>query len=221
MGRSAPAPISVEAGDGMESQPELGRLPDATYLYWGQAGFVLTFDPAVLRPLGKPVVIGSGAVLRPGVRDPLLPPYALTDGWGVTSDLMASAFHPRGGWLRAIFNYPLFSLRPGPLGSPACVHCFLEGFQLPGGLPQGPDLDDDARLAVIYFQIVGAPGQGSALRLRPWPETMLKLQGTSGTVGDPADDLPASPLREVSRSLPPALQLPGDYQVEEGYICVR
>lgn len=213
--------LSIEAADGMESQPEFGRLPDANYLYWSQAGFVLTFDPAVLRPLGKPVVIGSGVVLRPGVRDPLLPPLSLNDGWGVTSDLMAAKFHPRAGWLRAIFNYPLFSLRPGPLGSPVCAHCFLEGFSVPGGLPQGPDPDDDARLAVVYFQVVGPAGSGSALRLRPWPETLLKLQSTSGTVGDPADDLPASELLEVSRSLAPGLQLPGDYQVEESYICVR
>jgi hypothetical protein len=205
----------------MESQPELGHLPDGSYIYWSQAGFALSFDPAVLRPLRQPAVLGSGAVLFPRLRDPLLPPYSLFDGWGVTRDLLTAAYLPEEGLVRATLNYPPFSLMPGPDGNPACAHCFLEGFTGPSGLVQGPDPADEAQLGLIYFEVTGAAGTGSALRLLPWPETRLKLQETSGTVGDYADDLPVNELREISSRLPAASQLPGDYQVEESYICVR
>ena len=138
----------------------------------------------------------------------------------MTRDLLFANYQPDQGLVRAVFNYPSFSLMPGADGNLACAHCFLEGFTGPSGLVSGPDADDDAQLAVVYFEVTGAPGTGSSLRLLPWPETRLKLQDTSGTVGDYADDLPRNDLTEVSDRLPAALQLPGDYQVEESYVCV-
>jgi hypothetical protein len=213
--------VSLEAADWMESQPELGRLPDGSYLYWSQVGFALAFDPAVVRPLLGPVAMRSGAVLRAGIRDPLLPPFELADGWGTEESLLSATFHPGDGWVQALFNYPLFGLVPGPDNKPVCDHCFLEGFVDPAGNLQGPDPEPEAELAVVYFEVVGAPGTGSAFRLLPWPDTRLKLQHTSGTVGDYADDLPQNELRELSQALPATGQLPGDYQVAESYICVQ
>lgn len=215
--------ISVEAADWLEKQAEIGRLqddPKADYDYWRALAFALTYDPAVIQPISKAVVMPWGDVLRPGIRDPLMRPHVGENGW--SADLASVFPFPTEGWMQALFEYPTpFTTDQDESGKNICAHCGQEGFVGPTGVLQGPDPQPEVTLGLIYFQVTGDPGTGAALRLAPKPETYIQLYNTSGTLNNFRDDAPLDDWREINSLLPPTFQLPGDYQVQESYLCVE
>ncbi len=214
--------VSVEAGDWMENQAEIGRPelhPEAHYVYWSTLAYVLTYDAQVIKPIESAVITDDGARLMPRVRDPRVDdPDA--DGWSQQGSFSFTAWFADEGWIQSIYSYPPFSIRQGPDG-PECVHCFQEGFLDEDGRMQGPDQEPEVFLSVIYFRVVGEPGSGSPLRLFPKPETLIDPKRTNGTIPDYKDDTDYPGWNEINKLLPPTYQLPGDYQVQEAYLCVE
>jgi|GEM_PF-6978891 len=215
--------VSVEAGDWMENQAEIGKIelePNAHYVYWTTLAYVLTYDPEVIRPIESPVITDEGARLMSGVRDPMEQKYAADDGWSQQGSFNFTAWFAEEGWIQSIYSYPAFQTKQEG-GETKCVHCFQEGFLDEDGRLQGPDPEPEAFLSVIYFQVVGEPGNGSPLRLFPKPETLIAPMKTNGTITDYKDDTNYTDWKEMNKLLPPTYQLPGDYQVQEAYICVE
>ncbi|MFO8057601.1 MAG: fibronectin type III domain-containing protein [bacterium] len=223
--------------------------PEAHYVYWSTLAYVLNYDPEVIRPIESSMVTDEGARLRPKVRDPRVDDPA-ADGWTQEGSFSFTAWFPDQGWIQSIYSYPLFKTQQGPDGEPECVHCFEEGFLDEEGRLQGPDPEPEAFLSVIYFEVVGDPGSGSPLRLFPKPETLTDPKTTNGTLLpipckrlDPEerkiltgssvcnppdktlanyqDDRSYHAWKEINKVLPPTFQLPGDYQVQEAYVCVE
>jgi hypothetical protein len=216
--------VSVEAADWMERQGLMGRIKDdprAFYTYYNMLAFALTYNPAVIRPIGGLTIMPDSSVLHPGFRDPLAGPRALDDGWSASIQPGGFAIFPDEGWVQVMLFYPNFTLDLGKGGSLKCVHCGQEGFVDDAGMPQGPDPEPEAALGLVYFQVVGLPGNGTALRLAPRPQTAIELRDTNGTIKNQADDTDPGVWLEVNKQLPPTFQLPGEHQVRDAYICVE
>lgn len=216
--------VSVEAADWMENQPEIGRLadePKANYIYWRNLGFGITFDPAVLKPIPKPVVLPNGERLNPGIQDPQTSSHLLDDGWSAEGSLCFSFMVPADGLVETLLDYPAFQVGTDDNGNPACLHCGQEGFVGQNGVITGPDPEPEATLGLVYFQVVGEPGTGTALRLFPRSNTTVEIYSTNGTLSNWNDDLYQDRSMEISTRLPMTTDYPGEYQVQESYICVQ
>lgn len=214
--------VSIEAADWMESQGLYGRVedePNARYIYWTALAFSLSYDPAVIHPIGKRLLMPDGALLQPGIRDPLKTPYQKDDGWTTESD---DSYHwpfPDDGYLMYLF----MKVAPQLIvedGVKTCRYCG-EGFVGPAGVIQGPDPDPEAVLGLFYFQVTGTPGSGSALRLATRPDTVIDLLDSNGTVIERSDDTYVNRWKEINMELAPTYLFPGEYQVQDSYLCVE
>ncbi|HUT53842.1 MAG TPA: hypothetical protein VM658_10670 [bacterium] len=217
--------VSVEAADWMENQPEIGRLadePNADYIYWHDLGFGITFDPAVIQPISKSVVMPDGSVLYKGIQDPMTAAHIFDDGWNAENGQWCFSYMvPNEGVVVANFSYASFEIGQNAQGQETCVHCGQEGFVDANGVITGPDPEPEATLGLIYFQVVGPPGSGTPLRLFPRPMTFAIPYSTKGTIRDWHDDQARDWSLEISTQLPMTGFWPGEYQANESFICVQ
>ncbi len=212
--------VSIEAGDWMERQGNMGRYlpaPNADYKYWKRIPFAVTYDPAVVRPISSNKTTPEGVKVTPGILDPIKAPNQLDDGFLITWQNK----HDDLGYMGVFTEYTKFTFDEGEDGNTVCGHCGQEGFVNAAGVSQGPDADVETTLAVIYFEVIGEAGTGTAIRIAPRPHTGFQLYKTNGTIKDGDDQEVNDVYLEVNPSLPPTISLEGDQQVNETYICVQ
>ena len=214
--------VSLEAADWMESQGEMSNAQDGgDYVYWWVLSFGLTYDPEVLIPISGPVKLPGGGRLETGFQDAIRPPNSGDDGWITTGNNLRTFPFPEEGFMQFLFTKPMPGIEVDDEGNEVCRFCGLEGFVNEDGTLEGPDPEPEAKLGVLYFRVVGEPGDGSPIRLMPNPDTVIDLYRTRGNVTDMKKQDPIDRWTELNLGLPKTQILPGDYQVNESYICVE
>lgn len=203
--------VGIEAGDNME------RRAGQEYEYFSRLDCVLTFDSDVVKPLSG-LALPDGTSLPSPVSDAGVPGHEKDDGWDMRT--AAVKMSDKKGWIWIGIEHEDCAASEPAEKEQDLPRCGREGVMV-NGVAEGVDSELEVVLAVIYFQAVGEPGQGTTFTLAPGKKTSIQIKNSNGTPADFSDD----EIIDERLSLNPALSGSsgsyGGYQVKEAYICIR